>query len=110
MIQLDTNMSRRNKLLCRSIQDEEIGVAPAYHTRARDNVHIHPTVQTFNNAFQLLHLPSLTSKTRETAFQVLNQTVWTNNKAFKSRMRNDPNCERCGLTEAMEHTLCECLY
>jgi hypothetical protein len=23
-------------------------------------------------------------------------------------MRNDPNCERCGLTETMEHVLCEC--
>jgi hypothetical protein len=25
-------------------------------------------------------------------------------------MRNDPNCEKCRLTEIMEHTLCECLY
>jgi hypothetical protein len=81
-----------------------------YHIRARDNVHIRPTVQTFNNAYQLLCLPTLTSKTRETAFQVLNRTGWTNNKAFKSCMRNDANCERCGLTEMMEHTLCECLY
>jgi hypothetical protein len=32
----------------------------------------------------LLQLPSLTSKTREMAFQVLNRTVWTSNKAFKS--------------------------
>jgi hypothetical protein len=36
MMQLDTNMSRRNKLLCRSILDDEIRVAPAYHTRTRD--------------------------------------------------------------------------
>jgi hypothetical protein len=36
--------------------------------------------------------------------------IWTNNKAFKSKMRNDPNCERCGLTETMEHALCECLH
>jgi hypothetical protein len=33
-----------------------------------------------------------------------------NNKAFKSRMRNDPNCERYRLTESMEHVLCECLH
>jgi hypothetical protein len=33
-----------------------------------------------------------------------------NNKAFKSRMRDSPNCERCGLPETMEHMLCECLY
>jgi hypothetical protein len=110
LIQQDTNMSRRYKLLCRSTLDAEIGVAPAYHTRTRDNIHIRPTLQTFNNAFHLLRLPSLTSKTRETAFQVLNRTVWTNNKAFKSRLRDNPNCERCGLLETMEHMLCECLY
>ncbi len=42
MMQLDTNMSRRNKLLCRSILDDEIKVAPAYHTRTRDNIQIRP--------------------------------------------------------------------
>jgi hypothetical protein len=110
MMQLDTNMSRRNKLLCRSILDDEIKVAPAYHTRIRDNIQIRPTLQIFNNAFHLLRLSSLTSKTRETAFQILNRTVWTNNKAFKSRMRDNPNCERCGHPETMEHMICECLY
>jgi hypothetical protein len=25
-------------------------------------------------------------------------------------MRNDPNCERCGLIETIEHALCECLH
>jgi hypothetical protein len=110
IMQLDTNMSRRNKLLCRSTLDGEIGVAPAYHTRIRDNIQIRPTTQVFNNAFHLLRLPSLTSKTRETAFQILNRTVWTNNKAFKSRMRDNPNCERCGNLETMEHMVCECLH
>jgi hypothetical protein len=90
--------------------DAQIAVTPAYHTRARDKIHIRHTLQTFNNAFHLLRLPAVTSKTRETAFQVLNQTVWTNNKAFKSRMRDNPNCERCGLPETMEHMLCECLH
>jgi hypothetical protein len=110
MIQLDTNVSCRNKLMCRSILDVDIGVAPAYQTRAQDNVHIRPTVPTFNNAYQLLRLPLLTSKTRETAFQVLNRTIWTNNKVFKSKMGEDPNCERYGLIETMEHALCECLH
>jgi hypothetical protein len=110
LIHLDINMSLRNKLLCRNILDVEIGVAPAYQTRTRDNVHIRPTVHTFHNAYQLLRLLSLTSKTRETAFQVLNETIWTNNKAFKSKMRNNPDCERCRPTETMEHALCECLH
>ncbi len=35
-------------------------MAPAYHTRARDNIHIRPTIQTFHNAFQLLRLPTST--------------------------------------------------
>jgi hypothetical protein len=107
LMQLDTNMSRRNKLLCRSILDDEIGVAPAYHTRTRDDIQIRPTIQIFNNAFHLLRLPSLTSKTRETAFQILNRT---NNKAFKSRMRDNANCERCGHQETMEHMICECRH
>ncbi len=50
---LDTNTSRRNNLLCRSILDAEIGVAPAYQTRTRDNVYIHPTIPKFTNAYQL---------------------------------------------------------
>jgi hypothetical protein len=62
LMHLDINM-RRNKLLCRNILDAEIGVAPAYQTRTRDNVHIHPTIPTFNNAYQLLRLPSLMSMT-----------------------------------------------
>ncbi len=102
-------MSRRNKLLCRSILDAEIWVPPAYQTRTGDNVHIRPTIPTFNNAYQLLCLPSLTSKTQETALQVLNRTIWTNNKHI-SKMRNDPDCERCGCIETMEHVLCECLH
>jgi hypothetical protein len=55
-------------------------------------------------------MPPIESKTRETAFQVLNRTIWTNNKAFKSKMRNNFDCERCGFTETMEHALCQCLH
>ncbi len=105
---LDTNLSRRYKLKCRELLDTSIGVAPAYHTRIRDDLAVRLTRRMFNNAYHVLRLPALTSKTRETAFQILNRTIWTNNKAFKSRMRPDPNCDRCGKTETMEHLLCEC--
>jgi hypothetical protein len=50
------------------------------------------------------------SKTRETAFQGLNRTVWTNNKVYKSRIRADPNCERCSEVETTEHLLCKCMH
>ncbi len=83
-------------------------MAPAYRTRIRDDIAVRPTQRMFTNAYHVLRLPALTSKTRETSFQILNRTIWTNNKAYKSRMRPDPNCERCGKTETMEHLLCEC--
>ena len=33
----------------------------------------------------------------------MNRTIWTNNKEFKSGMRNDPDCQYCGEVETMEH-------
>ncbi len=66
------------------------------------------TQRMFNNAYHVLRLPTLTSKTRETAFQIMNRTIWTYNKAFKSRMKPTPNCDRCESTETMDHLLCEC--
>ncbi len=108
IVNLDTNLSRRFKLKCREILDTSIGVAPAFRTRIRDNLAVRLTKRMFNNAYHVLRLPALTSKTRETAFQILNRTIWTNNKAFKSRMRPTPTCDRCERTETMEHLLCEC--
>jgi hypothetical protein len=93
LVNQDTNLSRRYCLKCRDLLDESIGVAPAYQTRIRDGIAIRPGQRAFTSAYNLLHLPLITSKTRETAFQILNRTTWTNNKAFKSRMRPDPNCD-----------------
>jgi hypothetical protein len=107
---LDINLSRRYRVKTREILDTAIGVAPAYHTRIRDNLAIRPSQRDFTNAYSILRLPTLTSKTRKTAFQILNHTNWMNSKAFKSRMRLDPNCERCSKVEIMEHLLCECEY
>jgi hypothetical protein len=105
-----TNLSRRYRLKCRDLLDESIGVAPAYQTRIRDGIAIRPSQRAFTRAYNLLRLPLITSKTRETAFQILNRTTWTNNKAYKSRMRPDPNCERFSRMETMEHLSCECEY
>ncbi len=106
----DTNLSWRCRLKCRELLDESIGVSPAYQTRIRDGIAIRPNQHAFTSAYNLLRLPLITSKTRETAFQILNRMSWTNNKAFKSWMRLDPNCERCGRVGTMEHLLCECEY
>ncbi len=107
---LDVNLSRRHRIKNRELLDTAIGVAPAYQTRIRDGLAVRPSQRDFTNAYNILHLPMITSKTRETAFQILNCTIWTNNKAYKSRMRQDPNCDRCGKMETMEHLLCECEF
>jgi hypothetical protein len=107
---LDINLSRRYRIKNREILDNEIGVAPSYRTRIRDELAVRLSQKDFTNAYTILRLPMITSKTRETAFQILNRTIWTNNKAFKSRLRANPHCERCKKVETMEHLLCECEY
>jgi hypothetical protein len=99
---LDINLSRRDQLKICELLDTSVGVAPAYHTRIQDNIAIRPSQRDFTNAYSILQLPTLTSK--------INRTIWTNNKAFKSRMRPDPNCERCNKAERKptEHLICEC--
>jgi hypothetical protein len=103
----ETNMSRRYRILNRQILDSSISKAPSYNTRQRDGIDL-PETRTFTDAYKLVSHPVLPSKTKETIFQILNRTIWTNNKAFKSGRRPDPNCDRCGDTENMEHLLYEC--
>jgi hypothetical protein len=50
----------------------------------------------------------LPSKTKETVFQILNRTIWTQNKAFKSGQAPDALCYRCDEIETMEHLLYCC--
>jgi hypothetical protein len=101
------NLSSIFKKILRQQLDQEIVTAPAYKTRTRDQVYV-PEERTFNDAFKVLRMSMIPSKTKETIFQILNRTVWTNNKAFKSHMSDSPNCERCGEIETMEHLLSEC--
>jgi len=86
---------------------KEIKQAPAYDTRVRDGVYV-PDRNTFTDAFQVTTMAGLPSKTNETAFQILNRTIWTNNKAFKTGKRDDPDCDWCGDRETMEHLLYDC--
>ena len=102
-------MSRRYCLLNQQTLDDSIGTAPAYNTRQRDRIYL-PERRTFTDAYKLVSNPALTSKTKEIIFQILNRTIWTKNKAHKSRRRLDPNCDRCGNPETMEHLLNECSH
>jgi hypothetical protein len=103
----ETNISRHYRKTLRTIKDETIKIAPAYSTRRKDGV-FYPTTETFNKAYGIIKMSSLPSKTKETAFQILNRTIWTNNKAFKSGSRDTPECDYCGQVETMEHLLYNC--
>jgi hypothetical protein len=64
---------------------------PSYLTRQRDGLML-PRRDTFLNAYKILSMSLLPSKTKETTFQVLNRTIWTQNKAFKSGMAAEATC------------------
>jgi len=107
LVRGEKHLSIINKEIVAKLHTERIGTAPAYQTRIRDNVY-RPDRDTFHAAYKILELPDIPSKTKEIAFEVLNRTIWTNNKAFKSDMAPSPNCDRCEATETMEHLLYEC--
>jgi hypothetical protein len=60
---------------------------------------------TFLNAYKVLHMSLLPSKTKETMFQILNRTIWTQNMAHKSEHAPDALCYCCEEVEPMEHLL-----
>jgi hypothetical protein len=64
-----------------------------------------PRRDTFLNVYKMLSMSLLLSKTKETTFQILNRTIWTQNKAFKSGMATEATCFRCDEVETMEHLL-----
>jgi hypothetical protein len=103
----DQNISQKYKKILRHTLHATMGTPPAFSTRERDNVYV-PERQTFLDAFRVLSLPYLSSKTKETAFQILNRTVWTNNKSFKSGLCPSPRCFRCEEIETMEHLIYLC--
>ena len=96
-----------NRLVDRAETDEQIVIAPSYRTQQRDGVYF-PEPTTFAQAYKVLDCPFIPSKTKEISFQILNRTLWTSNKAFKSNLRDNPNCDFCGQTETMEHLLHQC--
>jgi hypothetical protein len=62
-----------------------------HKTIQRDGITL-PQRDTFINAYKVLQLSLLPSKSKETVFQILNRTIWTQNKAFKSGRAPDARC------------------
>ena len=110
-LQILSNQNRKLSQLHRQLEKEkrttEIGEPPALKTRIRDYVDWVPKLD-FINSYNIIKNPILPSKTKENVFQVLNRTLWTKNKAYKSGMSENPNCPFCEQTETMEHLLMDC--
>ena len=84
-----------------------IGQPPAMNTRLRDSIDV-PSLETVIKAYGAIRNPLLTPKTKENSFQTWNRTLWTNNKAFKSKIVDSPACAYCIEIETMEHMLYLC--
>jgi hypothetical protein len=104
---VDKNLSQIFRRQLRHQLHKKMDMPPSYLTRQRDGVML-PRRDTFLNAYKVLSMSLLPSKTKETTFQILNRTVWTQNKAFKSGMAAEPTCLRCEEVETMEHLLYGC--
>jgi hypothetical protein len=68
----------------------------------------YPSPKTFTDAYKVIEIGLMPNKTRETSFQILNPTIWTNRKAFRSRLADSASCDRCEEEETMEHLLYGC--
>ncbi len=75
------------RLLYTDILENEIGIAPAYQMITKTYALFNrPSATSIRYTDYLLSLPNL----EKLQFQVLNRRVWTNIKAFKSRMKPGP--------------------
>jgi len=102
-------MSQQYSKACKKMDKKRIGMAPAYDMRLRDRIDV-PSNEEFNSAFLVIKHKYLPLKTKDNSFQTLNRTIWTNNKAFKSRQREDDQFRFCGDTETMEHMYYFCQH
>jgi hypothetical protein len=85
---VEKNLSKIFRKQLRHQLHKKIDMPPSYSTRQRDGL-VLPQKDTFLNAYKVLSLSLLPSKTKETTFQALSRTVWTQNKAFKSGIASD---------------------
>jgi hypothetical protein len=101
------NMSIWYKKLITADLERKIKIPPAYKTRMNDRI-ARPDLSEFPKSYRFVTDPIIPSKTKEISFQIINRTLWTNNKAYKSGIRDDPACPVCERTETIEHLVADC--
>ena len=104
-----SNVYRR---LHREEGDSKMPGPPSYFTRRRDGIPV-PSLKQFMLGYKNIMTWKLSSKTKETAFLILNRQIWTNQKeAWTNRGDAEAivqdNCGLCGERENTQHLLFEC--
>ncbi len=102
-------MSRWYRLLCQSVLDTEIGVAPAYQTSIRDDTHTSLTT----NLPQCLSGISASIPYIQGPWNSISspqQNSMDKQQSLQDEDESRPNCDRCWEVETMEHLLCECMH
>jgi len=107
IISKSKNISQNYRKACGIDLVKSIKIAPAYNTRIRDRVDL-VSKELYIKAYNVIRHKFLPLKTKENSFQILNRTLWSNNKAFKAGISNTPACRFCGQTETMEHMIYKC--
>jgi len=101
------NISRTYKKLVQEKIEQEIKSPPAYRTRVAERI-MTVSLDKYMSAYKIIRSPRISSKTKEIAFQILNRTLWTNNKAYKSGKSETNKCPRCDKIETIEHLIADC--
>jgi hypothetical protein len=109
---LGMKWSKLYRSLHREEEDSKLPGPPSYFTRRRDGIPV-PPLNRFMMGYRNIMNWKLSSKTRETAFLILNRQTWTAQKeSWANRgAGGDPvqdSCGWCGEIENTQHLLFEC--
>jgi len=89
--------------------DRSIPGPPSFFTRQREGI-IVPSMEEYKKGYRSIIKMDIPSKTKETAYLILNRQNWTSWKARLSRIGEDQtgNCTYCGRKEDTRHMLVSC--
>ncbi len=111
-VYLGMKWSRVYRRLHREEGDKKFPGPPSYFTRRRDGIPV-PSLHLFMKGYTNIMTWKISSKTKETAFLILNRQIWTNQKeSWANRGAGEAivqdSCGLCGERENTQHLLFEC--
>ncbi len=78
----NSKLSKLNRLLNRDNTNSRLVCPPSYRTRKRDRYAL-PLLHIYMTMYLNIIKSDIPSKTKETSFNILNRTCWTNQKRYK---------------------------